>query len=395
MKILVVHNRYQNRAGEDSVFDKEVQLLQEHGNLVTTWTVDNRDIHLRGVLSQLYFAFNTVWSMSSYQTMRQKLREFQPDIVHVHNTLPLLSPAIFYASIAEQVPVIQTLHNYRLACPVGTFFRDGKVCESCLQFSLFQSIRYCCYRQSRLQTATVAIMLQVHRWLQTWQRVVDGYIALSQFQYQKLVEIGIPAHKIYLKPNFIEKITPIKNLDNFGSYYLYVGRLTAAKGIQLLLEGYSLANSNFPLILIGSGELESIVVQAAENNPLIRYVGQQSNPQVLEWMQGAIALIFPSIWYECLPTTILEAYSCSLPVIAADFGSVNEVVKPQKTGLLFSPLTPQTLATTIKQLEEQPQHWINLKTNLINVLNPLYFADLNYQKLVQIYQQTIKSRQIS
>ena len=392
MKILVVHNRYRIRTGEDNTFDQEVELLKKYKNEVLTWTPDNRDIKLTNFIDNAALGLNTIWSQSFHQTICQILDDFQPSIVHVHNIIPLVSPSIFYACKSQGIPVVKTIHNYRLGCPAVSFFRDGKVCELCLQKSLFQSIRYRCYRNSHLQTAAIAAMLQVHRWLKTWQNAVDGYIAVSQFLKDKLIEIGIPSQKIYLKPNFISANKSENTINQFGSYYIFVGRLIEEKGIRLLLQGYQLAKSQFPLVIIGSGELEDLVKKEAEKNPMIRYQGQQSKSQVLEWMQGAIALIFPSIWYECSPMTILEAYSRSLPVISTNIGSLAEMIKPHQTGLLFSPTTPQSLAKIIKKVESQPQEWIQLKQNLLGATNPIYFSELNYQCLMEIYKRVIETK---
>jgi glycosyltransferase involved in cell wall biosynthesis len=386
MKILVVHNRYIIRSGEDSVFHKEVALLQEFGHEVFTWTVDNRDIETQGIRQKVTLAVQTIWSRAAYQEMQQKIRDYQPDIVHVHNVMPLLSPAIFYACQALQTPVVQTLHNYRLGCPVSYYSREGKVCERCREHSLLESIRYRCYQHSRLKTATIAVMLQWHRWIGTWKQKIDGYIVLSNFQSQKIVELGIPPEKLYIKPNFVQAPAINSQPLEFGSYYLFVGRLTPEKGIPLLLDAYRLAKTQFPLVIVGAGELENLVVEAAEQNSMIRYVGEQSQAQVLEWMRGAIALLFPSLWYECLPMAILEAYCCSLPVISTDLGTMPDMIQPQVTGFTFSPPTAQSLAVAIAEVEKNPEAWLRLKQNLLSAVDSVYFPEANYRRLLDIYQ---------
>ncbi len=316
MKVLVVHNRYKDRTGEDSVFDREVSLLRSHSNQVDIWTVDNRAVKAGTALEKISLAKSTIWSRKANKELSEKLLEAKPDIVHVHNTLPLLSPSIFHACHRANIPVVHTLHNYRLICPSNTLFRDGQICEKCVSGTLLNSVRYGCYRSSRTQTAAVAAMLQYHRWINTWSHRIDGYIALSEFQKAKIVASGIAEDKIYIKPNFIESIPQETTKVEFGSYYLFVGRLIDEKGVQLLIEGYKKANSKYPLIIMGPGYLQEMVTQAALEDERIKYVGIQSKEDVLSWMKGAITLLFPSIWHECSPMTILEAFSCSLPVIS-------------------------------------------------------------------------------
>lgn len=391
MKILVIHNRYRIRSGEDKVFDQEVFLLNAYGNNVQTWTVDNQQIRDKGLFNLLKLGISTIWSQRSYRMMLKKLDDFKPDIVHVHNIIPLLSPSIFHACHFYGVPIIQTLHNYRLACPVGTYYRDGQVCISCLDKSLLASIYYGCYRNSRLQTAIIAIMLQTHRWLGTWKYKVNAYIVVNQFLKEKIVEVGIPKEKIYVKPNFINNdLKPDAQNDiEFGFYYLFVGRLVEEKGIRWLLENYTSINSKFPLVIVGEGDLLELVKSYAAINPLINYVGSQSQEQVLKWMQKAIALIFPSLWYECCPLTIIEAYSQNLPVIGANQGAISNLVKTNKTGLLFDSLDVNSIKEKISYIEFDQNRWIDFKFCMHSFIDTLFLKDYNYSYLVDLYKKII------
>jgi glycosyltransferase involved in cell wall biosynthesis len=391
MKIFIIHNRYRHRAGEDSVFDQEVSLLQKHGHQVKTLIADNLDIQSQTTWQKIKLAVNTIWSQKSHQDVTKYLQEFQPDIVHVHNFLPLLSPSIFYACKRQNIPVIQTIHNYRLGCPAATFFRHGKICELCVQKNLLASIYHRCYRESYLQTATVAMMLQIHRWLGTWNNVVTAYIALTPFVKQKLIEIGIPEHKIYIKPNFLANPQPNPKTPEFGKHYLYVGRLVPEKGIHILLEAYQQSNSQYPLIIIGSGELQPLVEEAAKYNPHIQYLGQQPRAIVLEYMRQAIALIFPSIWYEGFPLTILEAYSQSLPVVGSDIGSVSYAIENGVTGLTFPVGDEQALSQIFSSIEADPKKWIELKEKVLDSLSDTYFPNHNIDCLLEIYRNVISS----
>ena len=389
MKILVIHNRYQIRAGEDAVFEKEVNLLQQYGHEVATWVVDNQHIDSRGLLNKLSLGINTIWSLKSYREMSRRIRDFKPDIVHVHNILPLLSPSIFYACQFQKTPIVQTLHNYRLGCPVATFFREGQVCEDCLKQSLWSGIYYGCYRNSRLQTGTIATMLQVHRYLGTWKNQVDGYIAVSQFLKDKVIQVGISPAKIYVKPNFVTLTSSSLENIEFGSYYLYVGRLVEEKGILWLLETYKGMNPKYPLMIVGEGDLVELVKDYTVNNPMIRYVGVQSKEQVLVWMRGAIALIFPSLWYECCPLTIIEAYSQNLPVVGTNLGAMLELIKSRQTGLFFEKFNVESFKEQIIYIESDLERWLNTKKNLRSFVDNLFFRELNYKFLIDIYQKVI------
>lgn len=390
MKILIIHNRYKDRTGEDAVFDRETQLLKDKNHEVHIWIADNRDIQAGNILEKIAIAQATIWSSKAYRKVLEKLREVTPDIVHVHNTLPLLSPAIFHACNKARIPVVHTLHNYRLVCPSNTLFRDGKPCEKCTTSTLLNSVRYACYRNSHMQTAAVAAMLQYHRWIGTWKNRIDGYIALSEFQKLKLKCLDIPDEKIYLKPNFLENIHSQTDTPKFGSYYLFVGRLINEKGIRLLLESYQNTKTKYPLVIIGPGYLGSMVDSAAKKDPRIRYIGIQSKVEVLDWMKNAIALLFPSVWFECSPMTVLESLSCSLPVVCSDLGALPDMIKHKNTGYVCSPMTIESLTNAIYWIESNSQTWLSLKQNLPKSIDPIYFRDFNYVHLIKIYRSVIE-----
>jgi glycosyltransferase involved in cell wall biosynthesis len=391
MRILLVHNRYRDRTGEDTVFDNEVNLLKNFGHTVDAFTLDNRDIQSHSNKQRLLLFLRTIWSQDSFLKMREKIRAFRPDIVHAHNFLPLLSPSIFYACKLEKVPVIQTLHNYRIMCPGNSLFLKDNVCNKCFESSLLQSVINRCYRHSLFQTATVAIMLQLHWWIGTWQRVIDGYIVLSDFQRSKMVDFGLPPEKIFVKPNFLD-ILKENNLSeiSLGNYYLFAGRLIPEKGIKLLIEEYKLSGSSHPLLIAGSGKLADFVKQRSEENAKIVYLGKLEKHELYELMKDAIALLFPSIWYECSPTVILEAYKNNLPVIASEIGSLSEMVIPRKTGFVFNPYQSESLANIIKDIDANPQKLIDLKKGMSKRISALYHENENVIHLNAIYQTVIE-----
>ncbi|PYX03867.1 MAG: glycosyl transferase family 1, partial [Acidobacteria bacterium] len=250
MKVLVAHNSYQHAGGEDAVFDNEARLLRQSGHEVREYLDDN---HRIAEFSSTRLGIETLWSRSSYKKLSAVLAEFRPNVVHFHNTFPLISPSVYYAARNHSVPVVQTLHNYRLFCPAAAFFRDGKVCEDCLDKSRWQAVRHACYRQSRSASSAVAAMLSFHHWYGTWKNLVNCYIALSEFSRAKFIEAGLPPEKIVVKPNFVLPDPGVG--PGSREYAVFLGRLSEEKGLRTLVQAWAHVNRNCPLRVIGEGPL--------------------------------------------------------------------------------------------------------------------------------------------
>ncbi|OLE74348.1 MAG: glycosyl transferase family 1, partial [Bacteroidetes bacterium 13_1_20CM_4_60_6] len=271
MRILVVHNYYQQAGGEDEVFRAEVALLREHGHDVSTLTTENGAVH---GLRSLVAARDAVWSVGFQRRLTECLRQSRPDVAHFHNTFFQVSPAAYYACRDAGVPVVQTLHNYRLVCPSATFYRDGRACEDCVGRAVaLPGIRHGCYRQSRAQTAVVAGMLTAHRWLGTWQRSVDAYIAMTEFAREKFIAGGLPAEKIAIKPNFCATDPGIGN--GAGGYALFVGRLSAEKGVETLMAAWRRLGGTVPLYVVGDGPLAPAVEEFVGKVERCHWLGWQ------------------------------------------------------------------------------------------------------------------------
>lgn len=383
--ILLVHNHYQQPGGEDSVLTAEVSLLANHGHRVSRYTVHNDAVR---AMPALRLALHTIWSAESYRTLRTLIRSERPDLIHVHNTLPLLSPSVYYAARAEGLPVVQTLHNYRLLCPNALFFRQGRVCEDCLgKTPPWPGVRHACYRQSRAATATVAAMLTVHRLLRTWQRMVDVYIALTEFARQKFIQGGLPAEKIVVKPNFVHPDPGPR--EGLGDYALYVGRLSSEKGIQTLLTAWKSLGSGYPLKIVGSGPLHASGSLRGQS-PHIDWLGQQPRETVLQLMKGARILIFPSLVYENFPMSIAEAFAVGLPVIASCLGAMAELVEHGRTGLLFRPGDPEDLADKVAWAWSHPHALAEMGRAARHEYETKYSAECNYKQLIEIYNLAAK-----
>ena len=292
MRILSVHNSYQIRGGEDESRKTEENLLRAHGHTVDTYEVSN---HLIKGMPQSKVAVRTLWSQETYQAVGQLLEENPYDIVHVQNFFPLISPSVFYAAKAANVPVIQTLRYYRVMCPNALFFRDGMVCEDCVGKPIpYPAIVHGCYRESKAASAVTAAMIIFHRMVITWKTKIDGYIALTEFAKRKFTESGFPAKKIHIKPNFVSPDPGVAT--GTGGYALYVGRLSVEKGLDTLLRAWEILDYKIDLKIVGDGPLTDQVQAAAQKSDRIKWEGRLPVEQEYDLMGEAQFLVIPSKW---------------------------------------------------------------------------------------------------
>ncbi|MFB3104783.1 MAG: glycosyltransferase family 4 protein, partial [Pseudomonadales bacterium] len=308
MKILTVHNRYQQPGGEDVVFAREAALLREYGHEVVEYVDDNKHIadHYR-----LTVALESVWSRPTYQRLSQLLLKLRPDIVHFHNTFVRISASAYAACRAAGVPVVQTLHNYRSVCPAATLFRQGQVCEDCVGTRLsWPSVRNGCYHGSRLQTAVVAGVLGVQRWYRTLSEPVDVYAVLTHFAKRKLVEGGLCADRIVVKPNFVADpgVRTQSVRTQMDKPALFVGRLVPEKGVRTLLRAWCNLK-NIPLAIVGDGPLLTEAKTFIEQHQLhnVSLLGRYDAHEVIRLIKDAGCVLVPSECYEGFPLIIAEA----------------------------------------------------------------------------------------
>jgi glycosyltransferase involved in cell wall biosynthesis len=390
MKILSVHNTYQKPGGEDQVFAQEGELLRNHGHQVLLYQASNDEVN--GV-NPLVLLGNTIWNRQKYEDLRGLLRRERPDVMHVHNTFPVISPAAYYAANAEGVPVVQTLHNYRLLCPSATFFRDGRVCEDCLGHSIpLPGVRHSCYRGSRMATAATAAMLATHNLKHTWSKAVSAYIALTGFARDKFIEGGFPAGKIFVKPNYLQS-DPGQGEGN-GHYALFVGRLTPEKGISTLLDAWRQIGSALPLQIAGDGPVAPEVEKAAAESDSITWLKWVPRAEILERMKKASVLILPSTWYEGFPMIIAEAFAVGLPVIASNLGSMATIVDHQRTGLHFLPGDAGDLAEKVRWFLDHPDLTARMRADARREYEARYTAETNYRLMMEIYQKLVPARDL-
>ena len=389
MKILLVHNSYQQPGGEDVVFDQERQMLERAGHQLTVYIRNNDEIERYGLCRRAGLALKVVWASDSYRDLSALLKQAKPEVAHFHNTFPLVSPAAYYACREASVPVVQTLHNYRLSCPAAFFFRDGRVCEECVEHSLWRGVRHGCYRNSRAATATVALMLTVHRRLGTWTEAVDCYIALTEFSRRKFVEGGLLAENIFVKSNFVHPDPGVRVGD--GEYALFVGRLSPKKRLLTILAAWKLLHNRIPLLIVGGGsQLEELqTAAAAQCLSSIRFVGHASHEQTLAALKGARFLIISSEWFENFPVTIVEAFACCTPVICSRLGALEEIVADGRTGLHFTSGDAQDLAQKVEWAWDHREQMTEMGRQARREYKSKYTAEKNYPVLMEIYQRAV------
>lgn len=379
MRILVAHNTYQHKGGEDRVVEQEIALLRKAGHTVELFGADNHAI--QGVARKVKVLIETPHSPSSKQRMAEAIKAFKPDVVHVHNTFPLLTPSIYQACSEAGVKVVQTLHNFRITCANGLLLRNGKPCETCVEGSPWWGAVRRCYRGSLPGSAAVANLITTHKRKGTWHREIDTFIALSPFSRDVFIRAGVPAEKIVVKPNCVEDplllVQPSKT-PRQGA--LFVGRLSEEKGVRALLNIWD--GLDVPLKIIGDGPLRAEVDAVAQRNPAIEVCGFQSAPAIYAAMQQAQVLVLPSICYENFPVSLAEAYASQLPVVASRIGSLESLVG-QNEGWLVAP--------------DDVQGWRNILTSLTadevkkrgqsarKVYEAAYTPEANLKQLEAIY----------
>jgi glycosyltransferase involved in cell wall biosynthesis len=385
----MVYNAYLNRGGEDEVFEAESELLESRGHRVHRYRVEADELQDPSPLRRAGLAVATIWSQASYRRFRRLARELRPDVVHFHNTFPLISPAAYVACKREGLAVVQTLHNYRLLCPKTTLYRQGRVCEDCIGRVLpWPGVAHACYHDSAAQTGVIAAMLALHRLGRTWSRAVDIYITPSAFAKALFLRGGLREDHLFVKPNFVNSTGETRT--GAGDYFLFAGRLVEHKGVEVLLEAWTRLKPAPPLRIAGDGPLSAGVAAFAQSRPEVEYLGRQPHAAVQGLMRGARALLFPSTWYETFGMTAIEAFAAGLPVIASNIGPLgSEIVAGGRTGWLHPPGDGAALAALVERAWACPEESLRLGEAALREYEAKYTPERNYTLLTAAYAQAM------
>ena len=393
MRILLVHNFYGSAtsSGENQVFEAEKALLQSRGHELQEFTRHSDRIRAQGIWGLFRGAAPTPWNPWAAQAIRQVAARFRPDVVHVHNTFPLISPAIFHALAGTGAARVLTLHNYRLFCPAAIPMRAGKVCTDCLERrSVFPALQHGCYRNSRLATLPIALNVALHRAAGTWVHHVDAFIALTDFQRRCMVDAGLPAKRVLVKPNFYPGNPGVVPWMERKPYVVFAGRLTPEKGVVNLLRAWQLWGNDAPeLRLVGGGELRGELERMAVGLP-VRFLGQQSAEEAQRQIAGASLLVLPSECFEGFPMVVREAFAFGTPSAVSNLGPLPSIVKQGESGVVFEAANPLSLLEEIRSLWQKKALLEQLGRGAREAFEALYTEDANYNTMMMIYEHAIK-----
>lgn len=378
--ILIVHNYYQIPGGEDTVVANEKKMLEKYGHKVVLYSKNNSELNQMSKLKKLLLPFTTVFNPKTYKIIKCLIKEEHIDIVHVHNTLHLISPAVYYAAQVYRIPIVQTIHNFRLLCPGATFYRDGHICEDCIEHGLNCAVKHSCYRDSRIQTLACVFSTKFHRLTGIYGKI--NYICLTDFNKEKLLSLKqICANKVFVKPNFVESSCDFIPEEKRANQFIFAGRLDTLKGVDILLEAWKQMGSDSPkLIICGTGPMETWCKNFIVNNKInVDFRGFVSNTEVQKLIANSKALILPTQWYEGFPMSIVEAFSVGTPVVCSDLGNAGSVVEEGVTGCKFKANSEDELVKAVKRCYGM------CKKTLAEYQNK-YTEKNNYEELMEIYQ---------
>lgn len=399
MKILLVHNFYGSAApsGENTAYAAEAALLRSRGQSVIEFSRHSDDILRSGFSGTLKGAASVVWNPFSLRLLKRTLRETKPDLMHVHNTFPLLSPSIFFASREQNVPTVMTLHNYRIGCAAATAIRNDQPCTLCLdKKSVFPALRYGCYRESRIATIPVAAMIAYNNARDTWRSNVDAFITLTEFQREKMVRFGISPESLFVKPHFLDHPPNPVPWQERDTKVVFVGRLYAAKGIHILLDAWRRMGKRAPFLqVIGDGPMREELVRSmrgSEASDSVSFLGNVSRDDVLKYMSRAKLLVIPSVCYEGFPMVVQESFALGVPVAASNIGSLPYLIAENRNGKLFNPGDAGDILSCVTRMLGNDSGLRILGEGARRDFDERYTADKNYAALMAIYETAAERR---
>lgn len=393
MRILSVHDRYRSAfpSGEDRVVDQETAALAAAGHEVERLQYSSDDISRLSLGQKAFIPIEVVWNDSARRSLISKMRCLKPDVVHVHNTFPRVSASVLYACRAERVPIVASVHNYNLVCASGALFRNGAICHDCVGRNPLPGVAHGCYRNSSLATLPLATNLVVHR--RAWRRMVSAYVFLSRAQRDIIAADGLPAERIFVKPNFVARAVEANAPRH--DVVVYAGRLSAQKGLPLLMEAWDrycpeATDRGLKLVLAGSGPLERQVASWAEDRPSVEWVGMLPRDGCASLLASARAVIVPSAWEEPFGLVVVEAMAAGVPPLAPAHGAFPELIADGVDGVLFPPRNPEALARLFHDVERSPARYTLLGRRAKRTYERRFTPEANVAQLLTIYEFAIK-----
>lgn len=387
MRVLILHNYYRLRGGEQGVVNAEQDLLESHGHEVRRLTFDNE--HIPSGVGKWAAMLRSIHNSSSYRQTRAVLEEFRPDVMHVHNTFYVASPSVYKAARDCGVPVVQSLHNFRLICPSIYLMHNGQIYEESVQKTFpVDAIRKRVTHDSFVQSLVVASITATHKIRGTYRKSIDRYIVFTEFAKSIFLQssLGVPADRFAIKPNFIQD--PGWDEDSKGDFYTFVGRLSPEKGINVLLK--AALNGDFKLKILGDGPLKDDVIEASRQREQIEYLGLQGRESVLNTLRQSRGLIFPSLWYEGMPLVIVEALASGCPVVVSKLGNPGHMIEDRVSGLHFEPGDAMDLVRQVQHMEDQADLRRSLGQGARQAYEDHYTPERNYDSLLQIYNDVVR-----
>lgn len=392
MRVILGHNFYNSNipSGENQVFDTERNLLSKNGNIIENFTRSSDELSSKGWTGTIQGALSSTWNPWMAKSIQRKISDFQPDVIHFHNTFPLISPSVFHA-IGKRSARVLTLHNYRLFCPAAIPMRDGKVCTKCLDnHSPLPAMIHGCYRNSRIATLPISISVGLHRAIGTWTHEVDAFIALSNFQRDLMIKAGLPSEKVHVKPNFYPGNPIVIPWSDRKDYIVFAGRLTAEKGVINLLRAWQAWGTDAPeLRLVGDGELRSELEHMATGLP-VRFLGRLTPEETQAQIASSRLLVLSSECLETFGLVVVEAFAHGTPVAVSKLGPLPSIVQHRKNGFLFEPNNPMSLLHEVRTAWECQKLLEDTAQGARIEFETKYTEEANYASLMDIYKQAIK-----
>lgn len=380
--ILIVHNYYQIPGGEDTVVANEKKMLEKHGHKIILYDRNNGELKKMSKFQKLCLPITTIFNPRTYNEIKRIIKAEKIDIVHVHNTVNLVSPSVYYAARALNIPVVQTVHNFRLLCPGATFYRDGHLCEICMESGLWCAVKHKCYRGSRVQTLACVLSTWFHRMTGIYGKI--NYICLTEFNREKILNLKqIKPGRVFVKPNFVEREDESNFEENQKNQFVFVGRLDKLKGLDILFEAWKRMGDTAPkLNVCGTGPMEDWCKSFIQQNRVnIELRGFIPNTEARKIIANSKALVLATQWYEGFPMSIVEAFSVGTPVICSDIGNAGSIVDEGITGYKFDYKSIESIIQAIEKMREKPLDREKIK----KLYEMKYSENANYKILNDIY----------